>query len=385
MKVLVIVTRFPAPHTKGDQSRAFSWVVALSKRHEVTVATPAAAEDRAWRDVLERHARLVDLPGSPLRRAAGALGCLMRGRPGQTGWMMPTSAWRRVRALACDHDAVLAMTVRSLRGPLGRPVVLDHVDALSLNMTRRAHGPESVVVRLAARIEAPLLRRWEARCASWARCQVATSHEDADALPPPPATVLPVSSDCAPFDEPPGHVRDIDLVFTGNMRYPPNRRGAALLANEILPLVRARLPVRAMLVGRAADTIKAPGIEVASDVESVSEYLQRARVAVAPLEGGTGTPTKVLEAAVAGAAVVAVPWASDRFGINAATAETPAEFAARIVELLADEPRRAAQARAAANDVLAHLTARVAGRLEELLCEACRPATCSNASTARRS
>ena len=59
MKVLVLVTRFPHPGTKGDQSRAWSWIAQLARSHDVTVLTTGRPERPAWREELRgaRHRR----------------------------------------------------------------------------------------------------------------------------------------------------------------------------------------------------------------------------------------------------------------------------------------------------------------------------------------
>src|SRR5438094_647246 len=83
----------------------------------------------------------------------------------------------------------------------------------------------------------------------------------AAALPSaPPVHVLPQGWDGDPFDEPPGHVRDLDVVFTGNMSYPPNRDAAQWIAAEIAPKLRARRPdARLVVVGRNADRLRLDG------------------------------------------------------------------------------------------------------------------------------
>ncbi len=378
MKVLVLVTRFPFPGTKGDQLRAWSWIQHLAAEHSVTVLTPGAPERLEWREELAALAMVREIPAGPGARAASALGALSTGHPAQVGWMMPRATWRAAVREASTADVVLAVTVRAVRGPLGAPVVIDHVDALSLNMARRADGVESLPVRAFARLEAALLRRHERFVGAFAHAHIVTSEEDADALPYG-AQILPTPYDAEPFDEPARHVRDIDVVLSGNMRYPPNRAAAELLATEILPRVRERRPVRAVVVGRAADRLRLIGVEIASDVEDVGAYLRRSKVAVAPLQGGTGSPNKVLEAAAAGAALVTVPWAAARYGIAAETAETPEAYATAIVGLLEDEARRSelvAQARPA---VLAHLTPRIGARLEATLRTAARSRTAPTA------
>jgi hypothetical protein len=279
----------------------------------------------------------------------------------------------RADAGRLDDAVVLANTVRSLRGPLPAALVLDHIDALALNMARRAEGPESAVVRLAARVESILLRRWARRSAQWASAQVVTAEEDATHLwPQPPPIVLPIAWFGEPFAEPPAHDRDIDVIFTGSMSYPPNRAAAECLAAEILPRLRAMRPnLEVWIVGRGASELRlAPDVHVASDVPDLYAYLRRAKLAVAPLRGGTGAPNKVLEAAASGVALVAAPWVLERFDIAGAAAETPDDFASAIDRLLGDEPLRRATAQQASETLLAHSPAVVFGRLDEVLREA---------------
>jgi glycosyltransferase involved in cell wall biosynthesis len=376
VRILVLVTRFPHPGTKGDQSRAWSWINHLAARHDVTVVTSGVPESSDWREALAAVATVVEAPSGPAVRAGSALRASLAGQPLQVGWMMPVRAWRSARRLAETHDVALAMTARSVRGPLACPLVLDHVDALSLNMARRARGPEPLPIRAFAALEARLLRRHERRLARYAVAQIVTAREDAEALPGAGSvSVIPVGLDAGPFEEPPGHERDIDLVLSGNMRYPPNRVAASLLADEILPRLRAHRPVRAMVVGRAADTLRLPGVEIASDVPDVAGLLRRSRVAIAPLSGGTGSPYKVLEAAAAGAALVTVPWAAERFQIAAEVAEDPDGYARAVQRLLDDEPYRLGLVTRAQSAVEAHLTSRLAARVEAILTTAASSGT----------
>jgi glycosyltransferase involved in cell wall biosynthesis len=217
-----------------------------------------------------------------------------------------------------------------------------------------------------------LLRRWERRAARWCAGQVATTPEDAATLPPKPrCDVIPVGSDAqAAVDE--CAERDLDVVLSGNMRYPPNRDAAEWFASEILPAVRRRRPgTTALVVGRDASSLRLTGVQVASDVPDLLAYLRRAKVAIAPLRMGTGSPYKVLEAAASGAAVVATPGAAASFGLTATGARAE-DLARRTVELLEDEALRAEHARAGLAVAGRHRGDQLARRLEQLLAGAAR-------------
>jgi hypothetical protein len=368
VRILFITSRFPEFRQRGDQSRLFGQIRYLAEAHELTVLSCAPPSSDAARARLLTLANVhVHAPG-PLTRALSAAGMLLRGGPGQVGWMMTSSCWRRAHPLAELADVVVVSTARSARGPLPAPLVIDYVDSLSANMRIRARGPEGPARRTAARVEAPLMERWERRVSSWSAAAVATSDLDASRLPPnPPVVVCPLSWDGEIPGWNPADERDIDVIFTGNMNYPPNRAAATLLAEEILPAVRAQRPnASALVVGRNADELSLPDVAVEADVADVTAYLRRAKVAVAPLVG-TGSPYKVLEAAASGAAVVGSSYALGSFDMDGVVASEPTEYASAVLGLLEDEARRRTVVEASLAAVREHSFDAVGKRFESLL------------------
>jgi glycosyl transferase family 1 len=373
MRILVLTTRYPEAGAKGDQIRLFSWLSYLGPRHDMAVLCSGNPSSADAVEAVSALARVEVVPAPAAARSASAAAALLKGRPGQVGWMMPFSAWAKAQSLSREVDAVLAITVRALRGSTRPPLIVDHVDALSLNMRRRSTGPEGLARRGAARVESALLTRWEAQVASWAAAQIAISPEDASALRgPAPVHVVPLAPPVEYFDEPHHHRRDIDVIFTGNMKYPPNRAAVKTLIADILPAVRHRSPhVRAMVVGRHASTLgRLRGVEVASDVDSVFPYLRRARIAVVPIRHGTGFSTKALEAAASGAAVVATSEVAARFEVPTVEAPDNRAFVDAICRLLEDEALRASQVRAATSAVQAHSSEVLAGQIETVIVNA---------------
>jgi polysaccharide biosynthesis protein PslH len=343
VKVLLVSPRTPAPGGKGDQLRAFQFAGALTEDHALEVITTGAGASAAGTEGELAALATLRIHRTPLvARALGALGALVRGQPAQVGWMMPGRAWRTVRRVARDADVVLALTARSLRGPLPVPVALDHVDALSVNMRRRATGPEPAPVRWAARLEAGLMGRWEQRLSRWVAVEAVISPVDARELPSwPDVHILPNSVELPPLPPSPLAERDIDLILTGNMAYPPNADAARWLSEDIAPaLWKLRPGASVWVVGRDAERLSLDGsIEVRADVPELAAYLRRAKVALAPLRIGTGSPNKVLEALAAGAVVVATPSAVAPFGLPpdaVVTAESAEGLAAEAARVMSD-------------------------------------------------
>jgi glycosyltransferase involved in cell wall biosynthesis len=139
-----------------------------------------------------------------------------------------------------------------------------------------------------------------------------------------------------------------DLVFVGNLSYPPNVDAAVWLCREVVPRMDG---VRVALVGsrpsQAVRALEGDGVTVAADVPDVAPWYAGARVAVAPLHAGGGTCTKVLEAFAHRRPVVATARGAQGLGLDppqgpVVIADSPAEFAAACRRLL-DDPREAAR------------------------------------------
>ncbi|WP_157180837.1 glycosyltransferase family 4 protein [Actinopolymorpha alba] len=350
MKVLVVTARAPALHGKGDQVRVAQLLPSLCTAHEVTVlypierrstgsGVPARDEPEGW--------SAIPVQLSAFERMNGALASWLKGHPAQAGWCAPRRFRAAVGRAADSYDLLVFITTRCFVELPGRPFVIDHVDALSLNARRRGKAAQGFLARTFWRRESRRLARWEDVIARRAGAQLVTSAADAAALPTSPdPVVVPIGVDADALDAPlSSGPRDIDVIFTGNMRYPANRDAACWLINAIAPVVRAGYPdLRIVIAGRAANSLpRADGIEIASDVPSLMPFLQRAKIAVAPLRIGTGVPIKVLEAASAGAAVVMTPEANAGLGFNdrsVVVAQTSTAFAAEIVRLLHSPERR---------------------------------------------
>jgi polysaccharide biosynthesis protein PslH len=372
VRLLVVTTRFPQADGKGDQLRLYSWLTHLGRRHDITVLSSGGSATHEEYEAVASLAQIEQIRASAARRAMRAAGYGARGLPAQVGWMLSAACWRRARELAPMHDAALLVTTRSIAGPLAIPIVVDHVDALSLNMRRRARGPEGPAIRTFAALEGRAFRRWERRVGALAAVQLVTSVEDAQSLcGPAPVHVVPLSFNLPSSPESIDQSRDIDLILTGNMKYPPNVAAARMLLDEIVPRARELRPeLRVFIVGRAAKPFARDGVTVMSDVESVYPFLRRAKVAVVPITIGTGFPTKALEAAVSGAAIVGTPEVAARFDAPIREARNARQFAGEIERLLADDSLRARQAQQTMDAVQAYRPEIVGAQLEAILLDA---------------
>jgi sugar transferase (PEP-CTERM/EpsH1 system associated) len=365
VRVAFLTTRLPVPPWRGDQVRALHHLRILARRHDVTcvalVETEPAAALRAEVEALGVRLAVVRLGrAGALPRLARAL--LGDRRPLQVLLYERAGARRAVQVLFARErfDVVHAQLVRTapyLPPPGGPPVVLDLIDALSVNLARRARDDRGPLGPIAA-WEARRLAGFEQDLIARAVTSLVVSEPERAALGGGSRLrVVPNGVDLDAFPWHDGPRPPARLVFTGNLGYFPNVDAACWLADEIFPRVRAARPDAALhLVGaRPARAVRAratrPGVSLAAAVPAMAPELAASTVAMVPMRAGSGLQNKVLEAMAVGTPVVTTP------GVAAAIAATPGEhllvadgaaaLADAALALLADPARARAMAAAA--------------------------------------
>jgi sugar transferase (PEP-CTERM/EpsH1 system associated) len=364
VRVLVLVTRLPVPPWRGDQVRAFHHLRHLAVRHDVTCCAllPREPPAASRRQMEAMGVRLV-VVRLGLAGAAPALARALVGdrRPLQVLLYDRARARREVASLlAGGFDVVHAQLVRTapyLPPAGGPPVVLDLIDALSVNLARRAvqeRGPLGPIAAIEARRLAACERTLIARSAR----TLVVSALERDALGGGDRVVVVpngVDRDAFPFDD--GPRPPASLLFFGNLGYFPNVDAAVWLARDIYPRVREAVPAaRLRLAGarppRAVRGLgRLPGLSLAADVPDMAPEIAAATVAVVPMRAGSGLQNKVLEAMAVGTPVVATPGVAaaleGRVGEHLLVADDAAGLAEAIVTLLRDPGRARAMAEAA--------------------------------------
>jgi glycosyltransferase involved in cell wall biosynthesis len=351
----------PARTGNGLAMRLWAWVCGAARRHDVDLfvvpvwgSTPAVPVFPAG--VTVHHLAPVD-PVDGRDLVAWAADPVWRDR---LGWLQPLPEEVRraapvlaasiLRELRADPDLVL--TCRLVLGPLGLAVaertgarwVLDLDD--DEQDFHRETSPE-----LAAAVE-----RLTRLCVPAADVVSLAAPRDAAAAADrfgPPTRVVQVPN-CvslgAPegFPPPPGAGR---LLLVGNLTYRPNVAGACWFVEHVLPLLSPRWTLD--LVGTPAPEVAAlagPRVRVRGWLPDLTEAYARADVVVVPLQRGSGTRIKVLEAAAWSRPVVATAVGAAGLGLADGSeillADTPPAFAA-AVERAGDPHTGSALARAA--------------------------------------
>ncbi|MEX0825701.1 MAG: glycosyltransferase [Acidimicrobiia bacterium] len=351
MRVLFVVSRLPYPPWRGDQVRAYHQLRQLAPRHDITVCLVGRVPSPADRAKVEGlGVRLEVVPMS----SSGAVARMGRApldrRPAQSLPYTGRAARRRIEQLGGSVDLIHTQLIRTapLLPEAGPPVVVDLIDAMSVNLHRRADHDRGVR-GLAARWEARRVFLYESGLMRRGVSVVAATAADATALGDR-VEVIPNGVDLEHFSFRAEGRDPYTLVFAGNLGYFPNVDAARIAATEVLPVLRRTIPTASLVLAgaRPSNAIKrlaqAPGVALIPGPEDLGAIVARAGVAIVPMRAGTGMQNKVLEAMAVGTPVVTTPRAAEAVGAVPGThllvGEDATAIAAAALALI-DDPAEA--------------------------------------------
>lgn len=365
LRIIYITPSFQHPRLRGS-TRCYHFIKELSRRHSITLLSPALGEvpAEAIEDVTTRTEKLLifrenGVPAgwtrtmSRLPLLGGRLGKLLQRRK------LIKEMKKSFQALVEEqaHDVVIfhgKNVFEVVEHCSDLPVVVDFCDATSMRVLAR--------MRYSALTRLPLMalrylqvRRLERKLIRKSRHVAFISSRDREAILGPSSTakIIAIGVDRLYWKRKGNRPSSNAIVFTGVMDYAPNEDAALFLLNEILPLIRKQLPQTGVyVVGRSpsprliAAATERQDVTVTGYVEDVRPYLESAKVFVAPLRYGSGIQNKVLEAMAMELPVVATPIVAE--GLRVQDAEAPPirvasrkeEFSSHVIDLLENQNHR---------------------------------------------
>ncbi|MBX2870314.1 MAG: glycosyltransferase family 4 protein [Acidiferrobacterales bacterium] len=364
MKIIIVAQRFPYPLDKGDRLTIYHLIKFLSQRHEITLVTfKEKSHDPAWDKELSPYcARIETLPVNKWRGLVNCAKGIFDQMPLQIHYTydpaMKSLVDRVIRETKPDllyaHYLRAGVYTEAYRDT---PRVMAMQLSMTLNYKRLAENASSWIQKKLFSIEHKRLQRFEPEFARQFDKVMLISQRDLAAVNanPPLNNVFfnPHGVDFEYFSPDTGIKKQSNtLVFSGNMEYPPNIDGAVRFCNEVLPLIKKRIPdIRFYIVGTSPtpDVLalaKDPAVIVTGRVPDLRQYMLQAEVAIAPMRITAGLLNKVLEALSMGLPLVATPQANEGIeaedGSEIIIAASNEKFAEQIIELLNDAERREA-------------------------------------------
>jgi glycosyltransferase involved in cell wall biosynthesis len=251
-------------------------------------------------------------------------------------------------------DHIFCQLIRVAEYVRGIPIpkTLDYQDVFSKNVERRL-ATSPFYMKPFLRMEYRRLLKYEHEAFGWFDNKVIISVPDRDLIPHPDREQIVVARNGVDttFFKPMVREKQYDLVFTGNMGYPPNINAAEFLVHKILPLVQQSRPGTRILIAGASpnlrvSVLKSDQVEVSGWVPDMRECYAMAKIFIAPMQIGTGLQNKLLEAMAMQIPCITSPLANQALqakeDAEILIADTPESYARHILSLL-DNPEKASQ------------------------------------------
>lgn len=357
MRIFVLLSRIPWPLEKGDKLRAFNQVKQLAAKHEIILCalnSDRKADKQLAFKALQPYCRsvnFIDLPFAGI--AINLIKAWFTGKPMQSGFFYNTGAQRKIDKLINEYKPELLygqlLRVAEYIRFQKQPKAIDYQDVFSMGIKRR-YEIAGIFAKPFFLAEYQRLKRYEREIFDDFDIKTIISEPDRQQIDHPRRDEILIVPNGVDHDyfKPMEAVKNFDLVFTGNMAYPPNVNAAQFLAKEIMPLVWQKLPdTKLLLAGATPDKSVR---DLANDHITISGWLNDIRVAyagsrvfIAPMRIGTGLQNKLLEAMS-----MKIPCVTTFLANNALNGkpdqdllvgETAGELANAVIELLTNETK----------------------------------------------
>lgn len=354
MKIGILLSRVPYPLEKGDKLRAFYQIKELSKEHEIYLCAlntsrlhPKAMEVLApyCKEIkiikLSKWSILINLLYS----------LLFTGLPLQIAYFYNRNAkkkvWQFFKNQSIEHLYCQLIRVSEYIKDYPTPKTLDYMDALSRGMERRIEKAP-FYLKPFVKIESTRLKRYEHFIFSAFDHKTIISEQDRDLIihaENHKIAVIPNGVD-QKFFHPIESEKKIDILFTGNMSYPPNVLSAEFIATKILPLLqREKKEITFVIAGAnpspRVQRLANDSVKVTGWVDDIRQYYASAKVFLAPMQIGTGLQNKLLEAMAMRLPCVTSNLANNALGAtpneHILIGEKAEDFAHLCIKLLRDE------------------------------------------------
>lgn len=378
---MFITSRFPYPLNKGDKLRAYFQLKNLADDYEVyLIAINDKNIPESDLKAVSGFCNSVNVFNLPLyKRIIQLLLSPFKKLPLQVAFFynpkIKNSIEKLVQEIKPDHiHCHLIRTAEYVKDIVGVPKSIDFMDAFGKGMEKRQSTERNYIKRILFRYETRMLNRYEASVFHFIDRFGIISNQDKNWIKSPRAEEIIIIPNGVDFDSfyPRSDEKKYDLVFMGNLDYPPNIVAVEFLTSEILPkLKKANPSIKLLIAGMGASkrikNLQSGNIDVIEHFNHISDSIASARIMVAPMKIHIGLPNKVIQAMAMKTPCVVNSLTNNSIGAennkSIIEAETPDEYAEAILDLLSDNNKASVVANAAYEFVKEHYSWKNQNRL----------------------
>jgi len=347
-----MLSRVPYPLIKGDKLRAYYHIMELSKYHEIILfaLSDTKVEDIAIKELKKYCSRIYIFRLRWHKIIWGIIKAFFFGKPLQIGYFYDSSIKKQVNKIVSEqcveHIYCQLIRVSEYVKHFNIPKTLDYQDVFSKGVERRIKTAP-ILLRLVLKLEYKRLLKYEREIFDYFTNKTIISKPDRDLIQHKnneEIHVVPNGVDYNIF-RPIEAEKKFDLIFTGNMSYPPNINAVCYLVSEIMPLLIKHNPTVKLLIAGAHPVKKikdfqSENVIITGWVEDIRMCYAESKIFIAPMQIGTGLQNKLLEAMAMQLPCISSSLANAALGAEERKeiliGETPEAYAAHVITLLTD-------------------------------------------------
>lgn len=350
MKICFLLSRIPWPLDKGDKLRAYYQIKHLSKSHDIrliALSQDSSIEEEARQELGKYCSSIHFLKLKPISQIWNMLGAFIKGKPFQIGYFFDSSHFKKVQSIlhTQENDFLICQLVRMAEYARYSETrkLLDYQDALSYGLKRRK-ALRSGISKWVFGLEQNRMEKYENEVFDAFDSHSIITENDREWIQHQKKNtihIIPNGIDTERFKY---QYKDkkYDILFAGNMNYPPNINAVQYLAEEILPPLFKQRPHLKILIAGANPSLTVKklankNIEVSGWMDDITKAYAESKIFVAPMRIGTGLQNKLLEAMAMKLPCITSPIANAAIGAKKdqiIVAKNPQEYQEAIQKLL---------------------------------------------------
>jgi glycosyltransferase involved in cell wall biosynthesis len=357
-KLIFLTSRFPYPLNKGDKLRVYYQLQSLSKEFEIHLI--CINEKEVTQDHLDAVAPFCSSVNSfvlpKYKRVFSLVTSLWKGAPLQVAYFynvkIDKAIQKHIDLISPDYiHCHLIRTTEYVKTIQDIPKSLDFMDAFASGMEKRQQIESNPLKRLLFRYEKKKLKKYEGETFAYMDRHCIISNQDREAILNPNSKTIAIVKNGVDFEKfyPREEQKQYDLLFMGNMSYPPNIVAVKFLVEQIMPLVLKERPSTTLLVAgvgtpKAIKNYQNKNINIIEHFEDISDSIAYSKIMLAPMLISIGLQNKIIQAMAMKVPCIVSSLSNNPIGAIAGSsimeADTPSEFSSTILNLLSDSSKK---------------------------------------------
>jgi polysaccharide biosynthesis protein PslH len=374
MHILFLTQILPYPPASGPKVKTWHVLRYLSQRgYKITLASFVRPEELSYIDAVKEVCTAVHVV--PIHRSRiSDVGYFLRSMISKRPFLVERDDLSEMRSVVNQVvnsdpvDVIHAdqLTMTQFAFPLNlnggkRPVLVFDAHNAVWTISERMKENAPFYLRAPLWLETKRIKQYEGMIVSDFHTTLAVTEPDRLALMEAvheycvnekdvaPISVIPIAVDTRQIQPVPRETDSLNILTMGTLYYPPNADGIRWFTQEVFPLVRQKMPkVTLTIVGKnpPQDFVRLAGdpnsgVTVTGFVEELDPYFAKSTLMVIPVRAGGGMRVRILEAFARAMPVVTTTVGLEgihaRPGIDVLVADTPADFANSVIDLLQDK------------------------------------------------